>query len=123
MRMTLKETIDGFIELFPNLRDHKIALEAHLSRATTKDNVTYEYIFNSYKRYYDYWNIMYKNVQPNFIRKDEKLKEPIEYIYNALYLEAMITIKLNDNTLYLFNNNIKELIKQYNKIFNKKFSL
>jgi hypothetical protein len=123
------EIADKFISLHSPSKDKKPALLAYLHKVINKDKerdnkgniVTAEYIYNSYEKYYYFWNMMYKNVQPNFIRKDEKLIEPTDYIYYKLFNKNLITIKFTDTTMYLFNNNLSELIIQYNLIFNKQF--
>ncbi len=80
------------------------------------EDVTFELICNKYKEYCDWWDSQYEGRDAQYISKNEKKKEPQDFLKEELYKQRF-EIQKTGRDVYLFgslkSNALKDLHKRF----------
>ena len=97
---------------------------ADLCRNGTKPDgsqITYEWLEEKYKEYFDYWNITFGSRDPKYISGKDKLMTIYDFMYNSKYKESFVIplSHFQDRDPYLFgNDDLKTLLAKV-EVFTK----
>lgn len=82
---------------------------------TNGKSLTFEYIHNKYKEYFEYHSTKFKNVEEKYISKADKLKDIYSFIDGFMYnLEFNVIISFPERDEYLFGKHkLDNLYKKY----------
>lgn len=77
--------------------------------------VTYEYVINKFAAYIKSWNMKFaKKLASGYLAKADSMKNIEDFVLNSMYKQDYQSGVTNiDRDLYLFGDNVDELIKRF----------